>query len=45
MLRDSKYEFDKIFGTSVMPTFLVYKNKRLLRKILGEASLNYIIGE
>ncbi len=45
ILRDSKYDFDKIFGTSVIPTYLVYNNKRLLRTISGEASLNYIIGE
>ena len=45
ILRDSKYEFDKIFGTSVIPAFLVYKNKKLLKKILGETSLNYLIAE
>ncbi|MBH2003721.1 MAG: redoxin domain-containing protein [Sphingobacteriia bacterium] len=45
LLRDAKYEFENIFGTSIIPSFFVYRNKKLTKKVLGETDLSHLIGE
>lgn len=42
-LRDSKFEFEKIFGTSVVPSFFVYKNRVLTKKIIGETKIENLL--
>ena len=45
LLRDSKFQFEKIFGTSVVPSFFVYKYKKLVRKIIGETKIENLLIE
>ncbi len=39
VLRDTKFAFFKLFGSSVVPSFFVYKNQTLLKKISGETKI------
>lgn len=46
VLLDTKKEFLNKFGTSIIPSFFVYKDNKLLKKILGETKIaNLIINE
>jgi thiol-disulfide isomerase/thioredoxin len=36
LLRDPQFQFQKIFGTAFVPSFLIYKNQKLVNKIIGE---------
>lgn len=43
---DTKKEFLQKFGTSVTPSFFIYKDARFLKKIIGETKIeNLIINE
>jgi thiol-disulfide isomerase/thioredoxin len=42
-LRDSKFQFEKIFGIAVVPSFFIYKNKKLVKKIIGETKIENLL--
>lgn len=43
LLRDTKYQFEKIFGTSVVPSFFIYQNNKLIKKIIGETKIENLL--
>lgn len=43
LLRDTKYQFEKTFGTSVVPSFFIYKNNKLVKKIIGETKIDNLL--
>jgi thiol-disulfide isomerase/thioredoxin len=43
VLRDTKDEFEAIFGTSVVPSFFIYQNRKLTIKIIGETKIENLI--
>jgi len=43
LLRDDKYDFYKIFGTMNVPSFFIYRNKKLVKKIIGETKIENIL--
>ena len=46
VLLDTKKEFLSKFGTSIVPSFFIYKDNKFLKKIVGETKIeNLIINE
>lgn len=43
LLRDSQFQFEKIFGTSVVPSFFLYANGKLIKKIIGETKIENLL--
>jgi len=43
LLRDTKYQFEKTFGTSVVPSFFIYQNNKLVKKIIGETKIDNLL--
>lgn len=43
LLRDTKFQFYKIFGTATVPSFFIYENQKLVKKIIGETKIENII--
>ena len=43
LLRDSKFQFYKIFGTATVPSFFIYKHQKLVKKIIGETKIENLI--
>ena len=43
LLRDTRFEFYKKFGTMAIPSFFVYENGKLLKKIIGETKIENLI--
>lgn len=43
ILRDTNYQSLKIFGSSVIPSFFIYKNNKLNKKYIGETKINLLI--
>lgn len=43
ILQDAQFQFKEIFGTSAIPCFFVYKNKRLRRKIIGATKIENLL--
>jgi thiol-disulfide isomerase/thioredoxin len=43
LLRDTKYQFEKTFGTSVVPSFFIYQNTKLVKKIIGETKIDNLL--
>jgi thiol-disulfide isomerase/thioredoxin len=43
ILRDTDYQFQKIFGTSFIPSFYIYENNKLVKKIIGETKIENLI--
>jgi thiol-disulfide isomerase/thioredoxin len=43
ILRDTNYQFQKIFGTGVLPSFFMYEQNKLVKKIIGETIINNLI--
>ena len=44
-LRDTKFQFEQLFGTSVVPSFFVYKKGKLLKKVTGETTVDNLLRE
>lgn len=44
-LRDSRLEFEKIFGMAVVPSFYCYKGGRLQKKIIGETKFENLLNQ
>ncbi|HEX8461730.1 MAG TPA: TlpA disulfide reductase family protein [Segetibacter sp.] len=44
LLRDTKFQFEKIFGTSVVPSFFLYVNGKLKKRIIGETKIENLLG-
>jgi thiol-disulfide isomerase/thioredoxin len=42
-LRDPKLQFEKIFGTSSVPSFFIYKDRKLVKKIIGETKIENLL--
>lgn len=42
-LRDPNYTFNQVFGPSIVPSFYLYKNRALIRKIVGETKIENLI--
>lgn len=43
LLLDTHADFFKIFGTSLVPSFYVYKNNKLIKSIKGETKIENLI--
>jgi thiol-disulfide isomerase/thioredoxin len=43
ILRDTNYQFQKTFGTSVVPSFFIYEHNKLVKKIIGETLINNLV--
>jgi thiol-disulfide isomerase/thioredoxin len=43
ILRDTNYQFQKIFGTSVVPSFFIYEKNKLVKKVIGETKIDNLI--
>ena len=43
VLRDPCFKFYKTFGTSAVPSFFIYNNKRLVKKIIGETKIENLL--
>lgn len=42
-LLDKKFDFPNIFGTSVVPSFFIYDNNKLVRQIKGETKIENLL--
>jgi thiol-disulfide isomerase/thioredoxin len=45
ILKDDKLTFPKTFGTSVVPSFFIYEENRLIKKIIGETKFENLISK
>ncbi len=45
LLRDTKFQFYKIFGTATVPSFFIYEHQKLVKKIIGETKIENLISE
>lgn len=43
LLRDTKFQFYKIFGTTTVPSFFIYEHQKLVKKIIGETKIENLI--
>ncbi|MDE3234953.1 MAG: redoxin domain-containing protein [Bacteroidota bacterium] len=43
LLRDTKFQFYKIFGTATVPAFFIYEHQTLVKKIIGETKIENLI--
>jgi thiol-disulfide isomerase/thioredoxin len=43
ILRDTNYQFQKTFGTGVVPSFFIYEHNKLVKKIIGETKVDNLI--
>ena len=43
ILKDTKLLFHKIFGTAIVPTFFIYENEKLVKKIIGETKIENLL--
>ena len=43
LLRDTNYQFQKAFGTGIVPSFFIYKHNKLVKKIIGETKIDNLI--
>jgi hypothetical protein len=39
VLRDTNYQFQKLFSTGIVPSFFIFENKVLVKKIIGETNI------
>jgi thiol-disulfide isomerase/thioredoxin len=45
VLRDTKFQFEKAYGHMIVPSFFVYKENKLVKKIIGEAKIEYLLSD
>ena len=45
MLRDPQMTFPKTFGAGMIPTFLVYKNGKLINRFIGETRVDNLLSD
>jgi thiol-disulfide isomerase/thioredoxin len=45
MLRDPQMTFPKTFGAGMIPTFLVYKNGKLINRFIGETRIDNLLSD
>lgn len=43
ILRDTDYQFQKLFGTLVVPSFFIYEQDKLVKKVIGETKIENLI--
>jgi hypothetical protein len=43
LLLDKNFQFGKIFGATTVPSFFVYKDKKLAKKIIGETKVENLL--
>lgn len=43
ILRDTKFQFEKIFGPSIVPSFFIYDSRKLIKKITGETRIENLL--
>jgi thiol-disulfide isomerase/thioredoxin len=43
VLRDTKFQFFKTFGTETVPSFFIYNHFKLVKKIIGETKIENLI--
>ena len=43
ILRDTNYQFQKTFGTGVVPSFFIYEQNKLVKKVIGETIIDNLI--
>lgn len=43
ILRDTNYQFQKTFGTGIVPSFFIYEQNKLVKKVIGETIINNLI--
>lgn len=39
ILRDTDYQFQKTFETSIVPSFFIYEHNKLVKKVIGETKI------
>jgi thiol-disulfide isomerase/thioredoxin len=45
LLLDKNFRFGKIFGTTTVPSFFVYRDKKLVKKIIGETKIENLLND
>jgi hypothetical protein len=43
ILRDTNFHFQKTFGTGAVPSFFIYQNNKLIKKVIGETKIENLI--
>ena len=43
ILRDTNYQFQKTFGTGIVPSFFIYEQNKLVKKVIGETIIDNLI--
>jgi thiol-disulfide isomerase/thioredoxin len=43
ILRDTSFQFQKTFGTGIVPSFFIYEHNKLVKKIVGETLINNLV--
>lgn len=43
ILRDTNYQFQKTFGSGVVPSFFIYEQNKLVKKVIGETIIDNLI--
>lgn len=43
LLRDPKFQFENTFGTSTVPSFFIYNEGKLVKKIIGETKMDNLL--
>lgn len=43
ILRDTNYQFQRTFGTGVVPSFFIYEKNKLVKKIIGETKIENLV--
>ena len=43
ILRDTNYQFQKTFGTGVVPSFFIYEHNNLVKKVIGETKIENLV--
>ena len=43
ILRDTNYQFQKTFGTGLVPSFFIYEHNKLVKKVIGETKIENLI--
>ncbi len=43
ILRDTNYQFQRTFGTGIVPSFFIYEKNKLIKKVIGETKIENLI--
>ena len=43
ILRDTNFQFQRTFGTGIVPSFFIYEHNKLIKKVIGETKIDNLI--